>query len=122
MTQLGKLPVHTLRSILRYIRSECPSSSLAIKTRTLTKENTINSLRTFVLDRYRNDTENNGEIKTSKHFAYNYSLLAKDLQERKRLYELDASAENTLSPLEMTRRSAARAGLQLPELAGENKP
>ena len=119
MAQVAKPPhLHTLRSILRYLRSECPSSSLALKTRTLNKEKTINSLRTFVLDKYRSDSnEKNDDMTISHQFAYNYSLLSKDLLERKRLYELDASAENTLTPLEMTRRSAARAGLQLPKVA-----
>jgi hypothetical protein len=32
------------------------------------------------------------------------------------LYELDAGAEKKLSPKEMSRRAAARAGLQLPIL------
>lgn len=44
----------------------------------------------------------------------NYVQLLRDLAERERLYQLDAGAEQTLSPKELSRRAAARAGLQLP--------
>jgi len=44
----------------------------------------------------------------------NYYQLLRDVRERGRLYELDSGAEVVLSPKEMSRRAAARAGLQLP--------
>ncbi len=47
--------------------------------------------------------------------AYNFHILKKDLKERGRLHELDGGAEVKLSPKELSRRAAARAGLQLPE-------
>jgi hypothetical protein len=47
--------------------------------------------------------------------AVNFYQLHSDLKERGRLYELDTGAEVVLSPREMSRRAAARAGLQLPE-------
>ena len=52
-------------------------------------------------------------------FADTYAKLLEDLQERKRLQELDTGAEVQLSPKEMSRRAAARAGLQLPDLNPE---
>lgn len=46
--------------------------------------------------------------------AETFHSLQQDLVERGRLYRLDASAEAVLSPREVSRRAAARAGLQLP--------
>lgn len=51
-----------------------------------------------------------------RKLAYDYSQLQRDLTERARLHEMDAGAEVKLSPMEMSRRAAARAGLQLPAL------
>jgi len=48
--------------------------------------------------------------------AQDYLNLLADLAERKRIQLLDTGAENKLSPKEMSRRAAARAGLQLPDL------
>jgi hypothetical protein len=42
-----------------------------------------------------------------------------DLKERARLHELDQGADEKLSPKELSRRAAARAGLQLPVLDSE---
>lgn len=51
-----------------------------------------------------------------RKFAIDYSSLLTDLQERKKLQDLDAGIEAQVSPKEMSRRAAARAGLQLPNL------
>lgn len=48
--------------------------------------------------------------------AYDFYTLQADLFERARLHELDAGADVKLSPKELSRRAAARAGLQLPNL------
>jgi len=50
-----------------------------------------------------------------RKMAFDYSKLKQDLKERGRLHELDGGAEIKLSPKELSRRAAARAGLQLPE-------
>jgi hypothetical protein len=49
-------------------------------------------------------------------FGGYYQKLLDDLKERKRLLDLDTGAEQVLTPKELSRRAAARAGLQLPEL------
>lgn len=46
--------------------------------------------------------------------AVQYYNLQLDLKERQRLYQLDRGADEQLSVHEVTRRAAARAGLQLP--------
>lgn len=48
--------------------------------------------------------------------AYEYLTLRQHMDERKRLQQLDSGVETKLSPREMSRRAAARAGLQLPDL------
>ncbi|GMH53988.1 hypothetical protein TrRE_jg631 [Triparma retinervis] len=44
-----------------------------------------------------------------------YSTLLEDVLERRRLQRLDTGAENKLSAAEMTKRSAHRAGFEMPE-------
>jgi len=51
-----------------------------------------------------------------RKIAYDYLNLKQDLTERGRLHDLDAGAEEKLSPKELSRRAAARAGLQLPKI------
>ena len=51
-----------------------------------------------------------------RKLAFDYFKLKTDLAERERLYEIDAGADNKLTPKELSRRAAARAGLQLPDL------
>lgn len=54
-----------------------------------------------------------------RQMAYEYFVLKQDLTERARLHELDQGADEKLSPKELSRRAAARAGLQLPKLDSE---
>jgi hypothetical protein len=46
--------------------------------------------------------------------AEDYYLLKRDLVSRAELHALDAGADQILTPMETSRRAAARAGLQLP--------
>jgi hypothetical protein len=48
--------------------------------------------------------------------AFEYFSLRHDIAERAKLHQLDTGAEEQLSPRELSRRAAARAGLQLPKL------
>lgn len=50
-----------------------------------------------------------------RRLAARYLALRTSLAERQRLYELDRGAEERLSPRELSRRAAARAGLHLPD-------
>lgn len=73
-------------------------------------------MRTFVLNQFREQQETSlSEQHKRNQIAYDYWKLVSDLSERKILHNLDGGAENKLSPREMSRRSAARAGLSLPE-------
>jgi len=66
-----------------------------------------------------NDINNNNKDAAAadwQRLAIHYWQLQKDLAERARLYELDSGAEQVFTPQEMSRRAAARAGLQLPQM------
>jgi len=96
----------------------------------------LNSVQTFVLQQYRGSDAAGQEQKSTMdghrerqadrgrrmaaanaaRVASNYHQLQRDLAERARLYELDTGAEVVLSPQEMSRRAAARAGLEMPRL------
>jgi hypothetical protein len=59
------------------------------------------------------------KIDDLRKFAYEYYTLREEIAERSRLHALDSGAEVQLSPRELSRRAAARAGLQLPDLNPE---
>jgi len=104
-------PLHTLRSIIRHLKNKCPSSAQS-------PSPNVESLKTQVLQQYRlhqNLSPTSPEALHQRTLASHYSKLTNNLSERQILYELDASAETQLSGKEMSRRAAARAGLQLPE-------
>jgi hypothetical protein len=105
-------PLHVLRAILRRLKTKPEIKGGGNR---LSSELPIT--RRFVLQRYRAAVDAPPEVAEKlRKIARDYSMLQKDLQERKRLYELDTGAEVKLSPKEMSRRAAARAGLQLPDL------
>lgn len=57
-----------------------------------------------------------GKAKIQRKIAYDYFILKGDLTERARLHDLDQGADEKLSGKELSRRAAARAGLQLPKM------
>ena len=107
-------PLHVLRGLLRTLKRDLPAD-LAKKAPSLS---TVPPTRAFVLQQYRASRHVDCPQETAhlRQLAADFLQLQKDLLERKRLYELDAGAEAILTPKEMSRRAAARAGLQIPEL------
>ena len=74
--------------------------------------------RQYILSQYR-ASQNLEELKQQERLrraAEEYYQLLKDVAERAELHRLDAGAEEQFTPKEMSRRAAARAGLQLPDL------
>jgi hypothetical protein len=61
------------------------------------------------------------EADIQQQIAYDFYILKRDLKERARLHEMDQGADEKLSPKELSRRAAARAGLQLPKLDSEEE-
>lgn len=77
------------------------------------------SLHAHIIDQYRQSQYLLPPQSTQQRkIAYDYYILKQDLTERARLHKLDMGADEKLSPRELARRSAARAGLQLPEEVG----
>ena len=104
-------PLHVLRGILRSFKVKNDKAN----------ESTVRANRKYIIDQYRAASASSSTISSEhaeslRRLAYEYYNLRKDLAERSRLHQLDTGAENQLSPLEMSRRAAARAGLQLPEI------
>jgi hypothetical protein len=64
---------------------------------------------------------NTAETERMRKIAYECFLLRRDLASRAELYAMDAGADQILTPKETSRRAAARAGLQLPELYTSEK-
>ena len=115
MTQ-PKAPLHVLRGILRFSKS--PPLPQELVKKGLPTPAFPNALQQFVLERYRQH-QDEGCDKTRRllhQTALNYYQMKQDLVERGRLYKLDTGAEVQLTGTEMSRRAAARAGLQLPKL------
>ena len=119
MSASSKIPAkHVLRGILRRLKvnkADLPKAQQ--EERAGGSSATMN----YVLERYRADREgvNNSDDTRNQELrkmAYEYMILRQDIDERCRLQKLDTGAENQLSPKEMSRRAAARAGLELPKL------
>ena len=122
-----------LRGILRRLRVNKtdhiskPSSSQIINngTTSATRKYVLNWYRRELVDHNNNNNNNannnNNNIKKEeeklhKLLANEYLSLRENIDERTRLQQLDAGAEKQFSPKEMSRRAAARAGLQMPDL------
>lgn len=118
-------PLHLLRGILRKLK--VPAT--AVRGESTQKSAAATSpMQTFVLSQYRAfqqaETATTAMSPLAKRndlqkVAMDYYALRQALAERTRLHELDAGAEVQLSAKEMSRRAAARAGLQLPDLNPE---
>ena len=117
MSQQSK---QTLRSLLRRLKT--PPLPKELLTKNATKQNLHNNhTRKLLLEHYRsyNKSDNGNAAAASSNskaslLSLRYEELLTSLQERQRLYDLDKGAEELLTPKEMSRRAAARAGLQLP--------
>eukprot|EP00535_Pseudo-nitzschia_heimii_P008571 CAMPEP_0197175002 /NCGR_PEP_ID=MMETSP1423-20130617/1337_1 /TAXON_ID=476441 /ORGANISM="Pseudo-nitzschia heimii, Strain UNC1101" /LENGTH=140 /DNA_ID=CAMNT_0042624039 /DNA_START=166 /DNA_END=588 /DNA_ORIENTATION=- len=134
MSASGKIPAkHVLRGILRSLRvntAEFPA--VQRQQQQQQQQQGLRSTMKYVLERYRSNQElrkesndatsaaaanaNTVRDRELRKMAYEYMILRRDIDERSQLQKLDTGAENQLSPLEMSRRAAARAGLQLPKL------
>ena len=134
MTTTPSKPIHVLRSLLRHLKTGQAKTTTAAPAApaTTTKTATASLLsptQSFVLQQYRahrqsiiktaggscNEKEEQ-EVVRLKQLVDDVLVLQRELRAREELYQMDASAETALTPMEMSRRAAARAGLQLPDL------
>ena len=129
MTATSTPPLHVLRGILRLAKSAPPqaattaSATAASASASSLPANDDLPFQQRVISQYRqNIALSPHESRVQRQIAYDYWILKQDLAERARLHELDQGADEKLSPKELSRRAAARAGLQLPKLdAGDGE-
>mmetsp|Transcript_38952 Transcript_38952/g.83123 ORF Transcript_38952/g.83123 Transcript_38952/m.83123 type:complete len:130 (-) Transcript_38952:286-675(-) len=129
MTAASTPPLHVLRGILRLTKSApskpTPVSAAAAATAQSPASfpptnDEPTTLRQHVMAQYRlSRSLPPREAKIKRQMAHDFYLLKRDLMERARLHDLDQGADEKLSPRELSRRAAARAGLQLPKLDSE---
>mmetsp|Transcript_10765 Transcript_10765/g.23859 ORF Transcript_10765/g.23859 Transcript_10765/m.23859 type:complete len:134 (+) Transcript_10765:143-544(+) len=130
MTAATTPPLHVLRGILRHIKSApsklttastAPAATAAAQSSgSSPPANDQLSIHEHVISQYRQSRSlPPPKAKIQRQIAYDYFVLKKDLTERARLHDLDQGADEKLSPRELSRRAAARAGLQLPKLDSE---
>lgn len=117
-------PLHVLRGILRCIKtspssalSASASSTISPAASTVATNNNQLTIHQHIITQYRESKSlPPKEATRQRQIAYHYYILKQDLTERARLHELDQGADEKLSPKELSRRAAARAGLQLPKM------
>jgi hypothetical protein len=123
-TSQGIPPLHVLRGILRRLKVQIDPIKNNNHAATNTNANTTSAnkccpIRKFVLNQYRaakDEMTSPAKVQQWQRMAEEYYNLRNDITERSRLYQLDTGAEMQLSVKELSRRAAARAGLQLPDL------
>ena len=119
MTAANTPPLHVLRRIIRHLRTapkpDLPKSRIP---KTTPEQNTSeNPLIKQVLSQYRAAKDlPPAQASMMRKMAYDLSALKGELRERGRLHKLDGGAESKLSPKEMSRLAARRAGLELPDV------
>ena len=110
-------PMHIVRGILRHVR---PPRNAALKIGRST--GSPMPTQQYLLAQYRQgkskatSIQGGDELNKLRDLTNDYFTLRRDMAERSKLYEMDAGAEEQLSPKELSKRAAARAGLQLPKL------
>ena len=114
-------PRHVARSLLRLVKTPLLPKELLQKNAT-TQADHNNNIRSLVVQEFRSravlqkDTANSA--KKTAVLAARYHELLENLRKRQELYDLDRGAEEQFTPRELSRRAAARAGLQLPDTSG----
>jgi hypothetical protein len=117
--------LHVLRGLYRLLKTPRLSDELAAKASNRMgslKFTRTNESTSFLMERYRSASKaatttvalSDTEGERLQKLAEDYYLLKRDLVSRAELHALDAGADQILTPMETSRRAAARAGLQLP--------
>jgi 3'-phosphoadenosine 5'-phosphosulfate sulfotransferase (PAPS reductase)/FAD synthetase len=119
----------TVRSLLRFLKT--PPLAPHLQSKVINKEKTTaaryNAIQSFVLKTVREKSQQSSSNNSNQFLLLQrFHALQKDLHARAELYAMDTGAENQLDAKEMSRRAAARAGLQLPilrdDLENEKEP
>jgi hypothetical protein len=113
-------PLHVVRGIFRILKTPVLSENLLKKSTIINRSNKFrsNESTAYLIRQYRMAANSTSESEKEKlrRMAMEYYQLRRDIAARGELYAMDAGADQVLTPHETSRRAAARAGLQLPEL------
>jgi hypothetical protein len=111
-------PLHVLRGLLRRLRTPPLAPDLTKRQQQFVEHHRISPTATYVLEQYRANVNSTDPLVKQKlrKMAVDAARLADALSERKKLYAMDAGAEEQLTGTELTRRAAARAGLLPPDM------
>lgn len=113
-------PLHVLRGIFRMLKTPVLSDSLLKKSTSINRSNKLrsNESTAYLILQYRKAATltSDSEKERLHKMAIEFYQLRRDIAARGELYAMDAGADQVLTPHETSRRAAARAGLQLPEL------
>jgi hypothetical protein len=109
-----------VRGIFRILKTPVLSENLLKKSTIINRSNKFrsNESTAYLIRQYRMAANSTSESEKEKlrRMAMEYYQLRRDIAARGELYAMDAGADQVLTPHETSRRAAARAGLQLPEL------
>jgi hypothetical protein len=114
--------LRTGKELLRLLKTPVPSKELAMKVEKRgidPRRRSQNPIIQFVSQQLRTPPAvptSSSAAAVAGNLLRDFHRLRSDLAERARLQEMDTGAEEVLTPKEMSRRAAARAGLQLPKL------
>mmetsp|Transcript_15866 Transcript_15866/g.22597 ORF Transcript_15866/g.22597 Transcript_15866/m.22597 type:complete len:122 (-) Transcript_15866:80-445(-) len=107
--------LNSIRSILRQLKSETSLNPLTTSNGADSIGNKFDISTNFMAQCKIEQKASPNRARLLCKMVKDLDILNKELKERAGLYELDGGAENKLSPKELSRRAAARAGLELPE-------
>jgi hypothetical protein len=110
--------LRTGKELLRLLKTPRPSKELAMKVEKRgmdPRRRSQNPIIHFVSKQLRTPTSTSHSAVAS-NLLRDFHRLRSDLAELARLHEIDTGAEEVLTPKEMSRRAAARAGLQMPKM------
>ena len=113
-------PLHVLRGLFRLIKTPPFPKELQKKAAARVGSDSkrrSNASTAYLMSQYRQSAAVTSQLEQEalRKKALAYYDFRRSLAERAKLYELDSGAETVLTPKEISRRAAARAGLQLPD-------
>jgi hypothetical protein len=125
-TTRATTPLHVSRGLFRLLKTPYLSEQLltkynakqatTAKVAAVSNKQISNSTTAFLMNQYRKHQSLAGsDAEAQRKLALDTYRLRRDLAEREFLHSMDTGAEEVLTPKEMSRRAAARAGLYMPE-------
>jgi hypothetical protein len=121
MIKYNSPPLHILRATYRFLKTPTLPEPLVKKAiaQKIPLKLRSNQATKHLIAQYRAHADldvTSTQAEKLRQQGFDFYRLRRDLAERTRLLAMDTGADQILTPREMSRRAAARAGLQLPKL------